>query len=273
MIQTSFEWPPDSGVASRSMDPQANGSETRNSTAVGDPAGGGHDGARAQRHRRVVALLLEEAHPGGEDRRGPAGQRAERRWRPRRPPPARTEADRPRCRCLPRPTPRSASWARTNAMMTQSQSGPDHGVEGLGDVDQHADQGPAADERADHHDQRRPAHPARLHQLRHVDRLGLGGALPHLLQQLALAPQAPAERGVERRPVQMPAGRRSSTSALQAPGRGRGGPLGADRHRRRRDGAGQVTVELVRRGVRARRCGSPSARRSPRPGRPAARHR
>ena len=34
MIQTSFEFPPDSGVASRLMDPQANGSETRNSTAM-----------------------------------------------------------------------------------------------------------------------------------------------------------------------------------------------------------------------------------------------
>ena len=34
MIHTSFESPPDWGVASRWMDPQANGSETRNSTAV-----------------------------------------------------------------------------------------------------------------------------------------------------------------------------------------------------------------------------------------------
>ena len=34
MIQTSFESPPDWGVASRSSDPQANGSETTNSTAV-----------------------------------------------------------------------------------------------------------------------------------------------------------------------------------------------------------------------------------------------
>src|ERR1700683_1405256 len=34
MIHTSFESPPDSGVASRWMDPQANGSETRKSTPV-----------------------------------------------------------------------------------------------------------------------------------------------------------------------------------------------------------------------------------------------
>ena len=34
MIQTSFESPPDSGVTSRWMFPQANGSETRNNTAM-----------------------------------------------------------------------------------------------------------------------------------------------------------------------------------------------------------------------------------------------
>ena len=34
MIHTSFEFPPDSGVTSKWIDPQANGSETRNSTAV-----------------------------------------------------------------------------------------------------------------------------------------------------------------------------------------------------------------------------------------------
>ena len=34
MIQTSLESPPDSGVTSRWMVPQANGSETRNSTAM-----------------------------------------------------------------------------------------------------------------------------------------------------------------------------------------------------------------------------------------------
>jgi hypothetical protein len=44
----------------------------------GDPAGGGHDGAGTQRDRDVVALPLEEAHPGGEDGGRAAGQRAER---------------------------------------------------------------------------------------------------------------------------------------------------------------------------------------------------
>ena len=34
MIQTSLEFPPDSGVASMWMDPQAKGNDTRNSTPV-----------------------------------------------------------------------------------------------------------------------------------------------------------------------------------------------------------------------------------------------
>jgi len=34
MIQTSFESPPDSGVTSKLMFPQPNGSETRNNTAM-----------------------------------------------------------------------------------------------------------------------------------------------------------------------------------------------------------------------------------------------
>ena len=34
MIHTSFESPPDSGVASRLRDPQENGSDTRNSTPM-----------------------------------------------------------------------------------------------------------------------------------------------------------------------------------------------------------------------------------------------
>ena len=104
-------------------------------------------------------------------------------------------------------------------MMTQSHSAPITVSKDLRDVDEHADQGPAADERADDHDQRRPAHPAGLHQLRHVDRLGPGRVLPDFLQQPALASQAPAERRVERRPVQMPE-RACQHLGIQAPGRG-----------------------------------------------------
>ena len=99
------------------------------------------------------------------------------------------------------------------------------------------------------HDQRRPAHPARLHQRRHVDRLAPGRALPDIFQQPALAPQAPAERGIQRRPVQMPEGA-FEHRGLQAPRRGCGGSFGADGHRRCRHGAGQVTIELVRRSAR-----------------------
>ena len=251
MIHTSFESPPDSGVTSRWMDPQANGSETRNSTAVAIQLDGGHDGARAQRHRRVVALLLEEAHPGGEDRRGPAGQGAERV--------GDLDSQHPPERKRPGDAADAFHGRRHAGQLGEDERhddpepiGPDHGVEGLGDVDEHPDEGPAADERADHHDQCRPAHPAGLHQLRHVDRLGLGGALPDILQELALASQAPAERGVERRRGAAAGGRRARTSGVQAPGRGAGGPFGADRHCRRRHGAGQVAIELI---WRRARCG------------------
>ena len=103
--------------------------------------------------------------------------------------------------------------------------------------------------RADDHDQRGPAHPAGLHQLGHVDRLGLGRALPDFLQQSLLAAQAPAQRGVQRRPVQMPQSA-FQHDGIQAPRRGGGGSIRADGHRRRRQRAGQVTIELIGRGVR-----------------------
>ena len=64
-----------------------------------------------------------------------------------------------------------------------------------------------------------------------------------------LAPQAPADQRVERWLLQVPQ-RPFQQVGLQAPGRGIGRSFGADRHRRDRQGPGQVAVELIGRGAR-----------------------
>ena len=102
--------------------------------------------------------------------------------------------------------------------------------------------------------------------------LASGGALTDILQEPALASQAPAERGVEPGAVQMPEGA-CQHLRRQAPGRGAGGSFGADHHGRRGHGASQVAIELIRRRVRRGVAEVRQRRRSPRPGRPAARHR
>ena len=184
----------------------------------GDPADRGHDGPRAQRDRGVVALLLEEAHPGGEDRRRAAGQRAERVGELDRHGPA--ERQRPGHAADPFQAARHVRQLGQDQRHDDPQPlGSDHGVEGRGDVDEHADQGPAADERADDHDQRRPAHPAGLHQLRQLDRAGLGGPLADLLEQPLPAPQAADQQGVQGWFLQLPQ-RPGQQLRRQAPGRG-----------------------------------------------------
>ena len=77
MIQTSLEFPPDSGVTSKWMVPQANGSETRSSTAIAIQLDVAMMAPELSATGGVVALSLVEADPGGEDRRRAAGQRAE----------------------------------------------------------------------------------------------------------------------------------------------------------------------------------------------------
>ena len=90
----------------------------------------------------------------------------------------------------------------------------------------------------------------RVHQLRHVDRLGLGGTLADVLQEPALAPQAPVEGGVERGLCRC---RRGAFQHLRrdTPCRGVGGSFGAHGHGRGRHGTGQVAIKQIR--PRARR--------------------
>jgi hypothetical protein len=92
----------------------------------------------------------------------------------------------------------------------------------------------------------RPAHSARLCQLRQLDRGGLGGAPTDTRQQTAPAPQAPAEQRVECWLLQLPE-RPFQHLRFQAPRRGIGGSFGADHHRGGRDGAGQIAIEPIRR--------------------------
>ncbi len=213
-----------------------------------DPAGRGHDGARAERHGRVVTLPLEEAHPGGEHGRGPAGQRAERVGHLDRHHPAEREHARHAADGFQRRR-QEGQLGQHERGRDPEPVGPDHGVERLSHVDQHPDQRPAADQRADHHDQRRPAHPARLDQLGHVDRGGLGGPLPHVGQQPAVAAQAPAQRGIQPGLVQV-LQRAAEHRRVDAAARRLPGPLGAGGRGGGRDAPGQVAVELIGRRVR-----------------------
>lgn len=215
--------------------------------ALHDPTRHADDRSGTEGHRGVVALLLEESHPGGEHRRRAPGQRAEAV--------GHLDGHHSSERQVAGNAPEILDGVGYDVQLCAEEGDddpppvrPDDGVEGVGHVDQDPDERPPSDERADGQDERGPADPPGFRQLGYLDRRGVGSERAHLLEECRPAPQGPGQHGVESGAAQVFQDARQQVG-WQASGGRRRGLLGPRRQTQCGDGTGQVAVEAVGPGV------------------------